>query len=98
MANVTVILGSVVTFFFAETGFRSEFDTHKKKLTSVHCPNGIAPEHRRKIKTEEKAKVVASVWGAEIVQFLAALAVLPRSIWKNWMNSPFLSYRPRQNF
>ena len=30
MANVTVILGSVVTFFFSETGFRSEFDTPKK--------------------------------------------------------------------
>ena len=30
--------------------------------------------------TEAKAKVVASVWGAEFVQILAALAVLPRSI------------------
>ena len=32
--------------------------------------------YRRRIKTEEKAKVVASVWGAEFIQFLAALAVL----------------------
>ena len=36
---------------------------------------------------EEKAKVVASVWGADLVQFFAALAVLPRSIWKKMMNS-----------
>ena len=29
--------------------------------------------HRRRIKTEEKSKVVASVWGEEFFQFLAAL-------------------------
>ena len=47
---------------------------------------------------EEKAKVVASVLGAEFFQFLAVLAILPRSIW-NWKNrkKPFLPYRPRQN-
>ena len=28
--------------------------------------------------TEATAKVVASIWGAKFVQFLAALAVLPR--------------------
>ena len=36
---------------------------------------------------EAKAKVVASFWGADFFQFLAALAVLPRWIWKNRMNS-----------
>ena len=36
---------------------------------------------------EAKAKVVAYVWGADFVQFFAALAVLPRSILKNRMNS-----------
>ena len=36
--------------------------------------------HIRRIELEDKAKVVASVWGAEFVQFLAALAVLPWSI------------------
>ena len=35
---------------------------------------------------EAKVKVVPSVWGAEFVQILAALAVLPRSFWKNRMN------------
>ena len=28
--------------------------------------------HRRRINTEEKAKVIASVWGEELIQFLAA--------------------------
>ena len=34
--------------------------------------------HRTRIKTEEKAKVVASVWGKEFIQLLAALAVLQK--------------------
>ena len=45
--------------------------------------------HRRKMKTEEKVKVVASVWGEEFINFLAALAVLPRTILKNRLNSSF---------
>ena len=40
--------------------------------------NSVPPHHRRRMKREAKAKVVASVWGAEFVQFLAALVVLPR--------------------
>ena len=32
------------------------------------------------METEGKAKVIVSVWGAKFVQFLAALAVLSRSI------------------
>ena len=35
---------------------------------------------------EEKAKVNASVWGEEFIQFLAALAILPRTILKNRIN------------
>ena len=37
---------------------------------------------RRGIETEGKAKVVASVWGMEFVQFIVTVDVLPRSIWK----------------
>ena len=40
----------------------------------------ISLEHTRWMELEDKEKVVASVWGAEFVQFLAALAVLPWSI------------------
>ena len=41
-----------------------------------------ALKHRRRMELEDKAKVVASVWGggAEFGKFLAALAVLPWSI------------------
>ena len=49
----------------------------------------IGKKHRRRINTEEKAKVVAAVWGTEFIQFLAAQAVLPRAILKNRKNSPF---------
>ena len=31
--------------------------------------------YRRRIKTEETAKVVAAVWGTELIQFLAALVI-----------------------
>ena len=40
----------------------------------------VSRRQRRRIELEDKAKVVASVWGTEFVQFLAALAVLPWSI------------------
>ena len=40
----------------------------------------LTNSHRRRMETEEKAKVVNAVWGADFIQFLAALAVLPRSI------------------
>ena len=53
-------------------------------LSSIHTVR-----HRRRIELEDKAKVDASVWGTKFAQFLAALAILPQSIWKNRMNSTF---------
>ena len=41
-------------------------------IKSITAEGGI---HIRRVKTEEKAKVVAAVWGTEFIQFLAALAV-----------------------
>ena len=39
------------------------------------CTVGLA--HRRRINTEEKAKVVAAAgWGTEFIQFLATLVIL----------------------
>ena len=35
---------------------------------------------RRRMETEAKEKVVASVWVAEFIQCLATLAILPQSI------------------
>ena len=54
----------------------------KGRVTMVHCcitflkDTEHAWQSRIRIKKEEKAKVVASVWGKEFIQFLAALAVL----------------------
>ena len=49
---------------------------------------------RRRIKTEEKAKVVAVVWGTEVIQFLASLAILHHDDLKKKMNSTYSSQRP----
>ena len=43
-------------------------------------------DNGQRMGTEAQAKVVASVWGANFVQFLAVLAVLPRSIRKKRLN------------
>ena len=40
------------------------------------------------------AKVVATVWRTEFIQFLAALAILHQDYLKNRMNSFFSSYHP----
>ena len=64
--------------------------------------------HRRRIKTEEKAKVDASVWEGKLIKFLSELAVLHWTIWirgwiapgwfkiKGWID-PILQNRPRKN-
>ena len=48
----------------------------------------------RRIKTEEKEKVVASVWGEELIKFLAALAFCTRKIWRIGWIHPFISNQP----
>ena len=53
-----------------------------------------AVSHRRRINTEEKAKVVAAIWGTECMQFLVALAVFHQVDLKNRMNLSFSSYHP----
>ena len=46
-------------------------------MTDHEISRGLCESHRRRIKTEEKAKVVAYVGGEEFIQFPAALAILP---------------------
>ena len=41
---------------------------------------------KRRINTEEKANVVAAVWGTEFIQFLAAQATFHQDDLKNMMN------------
>ena len=47
--------------------------------------------HRRRIKTEAKARIVAVVWGAELIKFLAALAFMHQDNLKKGMNSSYSS-------
>ena len=46
------------------------------------------PQFTRRV-DEEKANVVASLWGEEFIKFLSALAGLPRTILNNRMISFF---------
>ena len=48
--------------------------------------SSLRVNHRRRINKEEKAKVVASVWGKDFINFIATLPLLPRMILNNWMN------------
>ena len=49
---------------------------------------------RRRVKTEEKAKIVAAIWGTEFIQFLAAVAVLHQDDLKKEMNSFYSLFLP----
>ena len=57
----------------------------------IHCPLlTLSSRHRRRINIEEKAKVVAAVWGTDWFISLPQLAVLHyRTILKNMINSYF---------
>ena len=50
--------------------------------------------HRRRTETEAKAKVVASVWGAKCIKFLATLAFCLGQFGRKGRIHPFLSNRP----
>ena len=57
-------------------------------MTATGCSGFMrdGPEPYRRIKTEEKAKDVAAAWGAELIKFVAALAILHQDDLKNRMN------------
>ena len=58
--------------------------TYSDRLTSSGEPNfTYSMQHRRRIYTEEKSKFVAASWRTELLQFLAALAILHQDILKN---------------
>ena len=59
----------------------TEVSTHRRWMETE------VSTHRRWMETEGKANVVAAVWGAKFVKFLAPVAVLPWSIWKKLLNS-----------
>ena len=49
-------------------------------------PKVRSVQHRRRINTEQQARVVAAVWGTELIQFLATLAILHKDDLKKRMN------------
>ena len=70
-----ILFGSLFFFFFFKSTAFNAF---------AHFFYSFLP--RIRIKTEEKTKVVVSVWGEEFIQFLAALAALRRTTLKKRMN------------
>ena len=87
--TVTYVLNKLV-----KLNTRTTFLEHKRFVTyryRIVFENKWTLEqvHKRRIQTEEKAKVVVSVWGEKCFQSLAKLAVLSRTILKNRMNSAF---------
>ena len=66
-------------------------DSGGPRWTVYKEKNGLKPRetfeplyHRRRIKTDEKAKVVAAVWGTELIQNLAELAI-PLGWFEGWL-------------
>ena len=76
----------LILYVNTTTELSDTFHTHKKTEVGIHT---VAVNHRRRIETEAKAKVVTSLWGTKFIQFLAALNVFPRLIWKIKFNSSF---------
>ena len=52
----------------------------------------ITGNHRRRIYTEEKAKIVAAVWGTQFIQSLAALDILHQDDMKKRMNCTRINF------
>ena len=63
---------------------RCPWHTGRPGPSDLRSSHSYPKQYIRRIKTEDKAKVVASVWGEEFVQCLAALAVLDWSLWSVW--------------
>ena len=61
--------------FLTWKSWRSSFMEITTSITVIN--------HRRRIETEGKAKIVLSVWGTELFKFLATLAVLSRLFERN---------------
>ena len=81
--GIVVVFLNHMCYFFLEKNIL---------LTHLLTCSGVSYSyHWRLMETEAKARVVASVWRAEFIHCLAALAILPWSIWKNRMNSTFSS-------
>ena len=48
----------------------------EQELYSIAQMENYREDHRRRMNTEARAKVVAAVWGTECIQFLATPAIL----------------------
>ena len=72
----------------------ADYGAHEKILRrTTKCCLSLCDTavHRRRIKTEEKAKVITAVWGTELIKFLAMLAVFHQDdLKKGWIEKRLL--------
>ena len=66
---------------------------YRGQTKHIYC-TVVRFSQRRRITTEENAKIVAAVWGIERIQFLAARAILHHDDLKKGMNSSYSATRP----
>ena len=79
------------TFVAKEITFRRGRDSQ----IIVRAKDMYTVPHKRRNYIEDKAKVVAALWGIEVIQVLAALAIIHmHGNLKNRMNSSISSYHP----
>ena len=65
---------------------------------ALACLGATRPQKKdAELKTEEKANVVAAVWGTEFIQFLAAQATFHQDDLKNMMNCTQDNLKNRMN-
>ena len=80
--NVLLVLASFLLLIRILVAFHNADPDpkHRRKSYFKSMQNSLAgcesESHRRRINTEEKAKVVAAAWVTELIQFLAKLAIL----------------------
>ena len=92
-------MSKTIHYITGATWVKAEYIFYHEKITEIINFKQYykSDQHRRRIKTEEKANVVTSVWGKEFIQFLAALAVLTRTIYNNRMNCNRMISKTRIN-
>ena len=75
-------------WIFYDYKFQHYFNAavHPNYLNRPTVTQSTVP-YRRRINTEEMAKVVAAIWGTEFIKILAALAIF---YWRKWWIHPIL--------
>ena len=73
---ITLLYLSLLFNYLDEGDSCAQSEVPSEQHSQARRGNRWLGAYKRRIRTDEKAKVVAAVWGAEFSQFVAALAIL----------------------